>query len=132
MTKPRKLVVDGKEYRYFVGKETTKVQDMETKKSVLYQNADYGTPIIACDYSYSSYPDYRSLQSTEPYRYIITPGVVAGMLKDEIYWKSHYCEKHPDQYVTGLCPSPYEDRINYRIRLMENCPKCVCDSAWAI
>ena len=129
----RNITVDGQEYRYRVGRETTKVQHLGKKTTTkFYPNAEWGTPRINQDYDQIRVNEYlgdnpRPVRSTS-LGYVVMPGDVRGMILGERRWRDHPCSRHPEYIITGVCGDPFEGEIYQKGTLVTNCPACLHDS----
>lgn len=107
----RKLVVDGKNYEFVIGKVNTKVRD-DSGKSTIYNNSDIGSPL-----GYKYYEKGELIQG-----YVVTPlnvsRAVLGLGIPEFV-----CERDGVK-TTKLIPDPFESEIGQRTRYMMNCPYC--------
>jgi hypothetical protein len=118
----RNITVNDRAYRWAVSKTHTKVRDVESGKSEVYRNDEWGV----------AHANRLSNGTTLPaVTYIVRPRDVRGMILGE---KSTLgiCKGHPDVTITGLATDPYSEEIYGKVILVDNCHRCLDQSGWDI
>lgn len=106
----RKIIVDGKQYEYSIGKTHTKIKGME-----VYKNSDIGDEI-------------ESTTSYEIQGYVVSPYNVANAIKGVHKPRQVIkCEHGTQTHETTACP--YSSEIDNEYVPMINCKHCVAQSA---
>lgn len=122
----RKITVDGVDYRWMTWKTATKVQTLDKHGKVVgskqYENVDWGTPLISCDYEDGRRETGGPLRYTE-HGFVVSTGDVHGMIIGDRRWSVH-----PERTVTGLTGDPFAGEIEQKHILVDNCPDCLYDS----
>ena len=129
----RNITVNGRKYRWVVGKTHTYVRDLETKQQEAFANDEWGVPHASVGFSYADDDNELRARAEKPtlHGYVITPAMVRGMILGEPAWKNRICDRH-QMPVSGVQFSPFASEIHDKGVLMENCPHCVQDSAFDI
>lgn len=96
----RKLVVDGIEYQYRVGKTKTYVRGPNTQ--MMFSNDKIG------------HEHSRA--------YVVTPGDLARAIKGEPL-RVFYCKRHGVS-TTKLVTDPFDIEIHNKVTLVMECPEC--------
>lgn len=112
----RKFNHDGIDYEYVVGKAQTKIRRADkSEPAKLFLNSEWGAPM-----------------ASRKTPFIVRPSDIKGMLTGERNFTSHPCSRHPDITVTGFAVDPYSSEIDGSDILVDDCEKCLDDSAMDI
>lgn len=96
----RKLTVDGKNYRYTIGKKFTKIIPEDGPKTILVENEKIG-----------------AMTTYEKCRHMVTPGSIAFYLQTGF------------QNIQEFAPDPYSEEIYGKIIFVDNDPEALRQSA---
>jgi len=108
----RKLNINGKEYKYVIGKKFTKIVDVGN-----FKNSEIGTEI-------DKQVDSENL-------YIVTPSTIRSVITGEPANKLRYCRRH-NFTTTKTVADPYMSEIHGEYHPIPACPDCVQESEWEI
>lgn len=108
----RTIKVESEEYRYVVGKTHIKIQK-DGKAFGIWEKSAVGTFVKSKD------------------DYIITPRTIQCLILGLTPSLADYCEEH-DCMCTGEAVDPYMSEIHGEDISVQNCPKCLSQSAMDI
>ena len=123
----RKLVVDGKEYQYVIGKKFTKVKLPNDRKALIIENQKIGYVIAYQDMGKFYDNEGKTFKATD--RFIVTPGSIANYLKTGNSPVVEKCHRENCGCVGMLVVSPFEAEIYGKTHFMKACADCHTSSA---